>query len=62
MEYLKDLDELDAIGHRVVHGGEQFKDAVLITEDVIKEIEKCSDLAPLHNPAAILGIRSMSKA
>lgn len=52
----KSLDELDAVGHRVVHGGEKFSDPVLITEDVIREIEKCSDLAPLHNPAAILGI------
>lgn len=41
-----------------MHGGEKFSDPVLITEDVIKEIEKCSDLAPLHNPAAILGIRA----
>ena len=55
---LKDLSELGGIGHRVVHGGEKFSDPVLITEDVIKEIEKCSDLAPLHNPAAILGIRA----
>ena len=53
---LKDLSELGGIGHRVVHGGEKFSDPVLITEDVIREIEKCSDLAPLHNPAAILGI------
>ena len=55
---LKDLSELQGIGHRVVHGGEKFSDPVLITEDVISEIEKCSDLAPLHNPAAILGIRA----
>ena len=50
----KSLDELDAIGHRVVHGGEQFKDAVLITDEVIQEIKENSMLAPLHNPAAIL--------
>ena len=55
---LKDLSELGGIGHRVVHGGEKFSDPVLITEEVIREIEKCSDLAPLHNPAAILGIRA----
>ncbi len=55
---LTDLSELSGIGHRVVHGGERFSNPVLITEDVIKEIEKCSDLAPLHNPAAILGIRA----
>ena len=57
----KSLDELDAIGHRVVHGGEQFKDAVLITDEVIREIRENSILAPLHNPAAILGIEACQK-
>ena len=57
----KSLDELDAIGHRVVHGGEKFKDAVLITEEVIKEIEATEELAPLHNPAAVLGINACKK-
>lgn len=57
----KSLDELDAIGHRVVHGGEQFKDAVLITEEVIQEIKENAMLAPLHNPAAILGIEACQK-
>ena len=57
----KSLDELDAIGHRVVHGGEQFKDAVLITDEVIREIRENSMLAPLHNPAAILGIEACQK-
>ena len=57
----KSLDELDAIGHRVVHGGEQFKDAVLITDEVIQEIKKNAMLAPLHNPAAILGIEACQK-
>ena len=57
----KTLDELDAIGHRVVHGGEKFKDAVLITDEVIKGIEENEALAPLHNPAAILGIRACQK-
>ena len=57
----KSLDELDAIGHRVVHGGEQFKDAVLITDEVIQEIKENSMLAPLHNPAAILGIEACQK-
>ena len=55
---LKDLSDLQAIGHRVVHGGEKFSSPVLITEEVINEIEKCNSLAPLHNPAAILGIRA----
>ena len=57
----KSLDELDAIGHRVVHGGEQFKDAVLITDEVIQEIKENAMLAPLHNPAAILGIEACQK-
>ena len=58
---IKDLKELQGIGHRVVHGGEKFSDSVLITDEVIKEIEKASDLAPLHNPAAILGIQACKK-
>lgn len=57
----KSLDELDVIGHRVVHGGEQFKDAVLITDEVIQEIKENAMLAPLHNPAAILGIEACQK-
>ncbi len=55
---IKSLDEIDAVGHRIVHGGEKFKEAVLINEDVIKAIEEVSDLAPLHNPANIIGIRA----
>ena len=57
----KSLDELDAIGHRVVHGGEQFKDAVLIADEVIQGIKNNEMLAPLHNPAAILGIEACKK-
>ena len=52
------LSEIEAVGHRVVHGGERFKDAVRIDEGVISEIEKVSPLAPLHNPAALSGIRA----
>ena len=48
---------LDGIGHRVVHGGEQFTDSVLIDDEVVRQIELCSDLAPLHNPANLIGIR-----
>ena len=59
---IKGLEEIDAVGHRVVHGGEIFSESVLITEDVIEKIESCSSLAPLHNPAAILGIRACQKA
>ena len=55
---IKDLSELAGIGHRVVHGGEKFSDSVLITDEVIKEIEECSNLAPLHNPAAVLGMEA----
>ena len=58
---LKDLGELAGIGHRVVHGGEKFSDSVIITKEVIAEIKKCSDLAPLHNPACILGIEACQK-
>ena len=57
----KSLDELDAIGHRVVHGGEKFKDAVLVTDEVIQGIKDTEELAPLHNPAAILGIEACKK-
>ena len=57
----KSLDELDAIGHRIVHGGERITDSVLITDEVIEEIRRNSDLAPLHNPAAILGIEACKK-
>ena len=55
------LDEINAIGHRTVHGGEKFNKPVIINEEVIKAIEECSSLAPLHNPAAIMGIRAAEK-
>ncbi|UOQ94137.1 acetate kinase [Halobacillus shinanisalinarum] len=55
---IQSLDEINGVGHRVVHGGERFSESVLITDDVIKEIEGVSDLAPLHNPANLTGIRS----
>ena len=58
---IKDLSELQGIGHRIVHGGERFSDAVVITDEVIEEIKRCCDLAPLHNPAAILGIEACRK-
>ncbi|MCI8443638.1 MAG: acetate kinase [Clostridia bacterium] len=58
---IKDLSELSGIGHRVVHGGEKFSDAVVINEEVMEEIKNCSDLAPLHNPAAILGMEACRK-
>lgn len=52
------LEEIDAVGHRIVHGGERFAESVLLTEDVMKAIEDCNDLAPLHNPANLIGINS----
>ena len=58
---LKNLEELAGIGHRVVHGGEKFTKPVIITDEVMNEIEQCSDLAPLHNPAAILGMKACKK-
>lgn len=53
---IKDLSEIDAVGHRIVHGGEKFAQSVVITDDVMKAIEECNDLAPLHNPANLIGI------
>lgn len=53
---IRDLSEIDAVGHRIVHGGERFAASVVITEDVIAAIEECNDLAPLHNPANLIGI------
>ena len=58
---MKSLDELMGIGHRVVHGGEKFSEPVVITDEVIEEIKKCSELAPLHNPAAVLGMEACRK-
>ena len=55
---LKSLDEIDAVGHRVVHGGERFASSTLLTEEVIQAVEECSDLAPLHNPANLIGVRA----
>lgn len=55
---VKSLDEIGAVGHRIVHGGEDFASSTIITEEVIKAIEKCNDLAPLHNPANLIGIRA----
>lgn len=55
---IQSLSEIDAVGHRVVHGGERFSEATLLTEEVLQTIEECNDLAPLHNPANLTGIRS----
>ena len=56
---LKSLNEIDAVGHRVVHGGEKFSSSVRITNEVIGKVVECIDLAPLHNPPNLKGIRAM---
>lgn len=55
---IKDMSEVKAVGHRVVHGGEYFSQSALVTDEVLEKIEKCNDLAPLHNPANIIGIKA----
>ena len=55
---IKSLDEIDAVGHRVVHGGEKFASSVVINDEVMAAIAECNDLAPLHNPANIIGINA----
>ncbi len=57
---IKSLDEINAVGHRVVHGGEKFNKSVLITDQVIEKIVECIDIAPLHNPPNLKGIRAVS--
>lgn len=58
---LNDLDEISAVGHRVVHGGEQFNSSVIITEEVIRKVESCIEIAPLHNPPNLAGIYAISE-
>lgn len=58
---LKSVSEIDAVGHRVAHGGEFFSSSVKVDADVIDKIERCCELAPLHNPANLLGIKAMEK-
>ena len=53
---IKSLKEINAVGHRVVHGGEKFASSIVLTPEVLKAIEECNDLAPLHNPANLIGI------
>ncbi len=62
LNILTSLDEIEGVGHRVVHGGELFKDSVVITDEVIQAIEEVSDLAPLHNPANLTGIKAFKEA
>lgn len=58
---IKSLDEISAVGHRVVHGAEKFNSSVLITDEMIAQVKDCYDLAPLHNPANIIGIEAISE-
>ena len=58
---IKTLDEISAVGHRVVHGAEKFNSSVLITDEMIAQVKDCYDLAPLHNPANIIGIEAISE-
>ena len=58
---IKSLDEIDAVGHRMVHGGEKFAKSVVITPEVIEAFKACSDLAPLHNPANLKGVDAVSE-
>ena len=58
LKVIDSMDEISAVGHRVVHGGQIFKNSTVITDEVIKQIEELSVLAPLHNPAAVLGIKA----
>ena len=58
---IKSLDEIDAVGHRMVHGGEKFNKSVLLDDEVLKTFEECSDLAPLHNPANLKGVKAVSE-
>ena len=58
---VKSLFDIDAVGHRIVHGGEKFATSVVINDEVVKAIEECNDLAPLHNPANLIGINACKK-
>ena len=58
---IQSLEEIDGVGHRVVHGGEKFSDSVLVTDEVLAEIENVSELAPLHNPANVTGIKAFKE-
>ena len=58
---IKDLKEIDAVGHRMVHGGEKFNKSVLLTDEILKVFEECSDLAPLHNPANLKGVNAVKE-
>ena len=58
---VKSINEIDAVGHRMVHGGEKFSKSTLLTDEVLKDFEACSDLAPLHNPANLKGVNAVKE-
>lgn len=58
---IKDLSEISAVGHRIVHGGEKFSESVLLTDEILKEVKELSPLAPLHNPGCIMGVEAIMK-
>lgn len=58
---VKSLDEIGAVGHRIVHGGEKFAQSAVITDEMLKAVEECNDLAPLHNPANLIGVAACKK-
>ena len=60
-QVIESLDEINAIGHRVVHGGEIFKESAIIDDEAIENIKQCGEFAPLHNPAAVLGMEACKK-
>ena len=61
MHIISSLEEIEGVGHRMVHGGQEFSKSVILTEDVLERISKYNDLAPLHNPANIMGVRAFMK-
>ena len=62
MGIISSLDEIEGVGHRMVHGGQEFTESVLLTEDVLARVAKYNELAPLHNPANIMGVKAFMKA
>ena len=62
MGIISSLDEIEGVGHRMVHGGQEFTESVILTEDVLSRVAKYNELAPLHNPANIMGVKAFMKA
>lgn len=62
MGIISSLEEIDGVGHRMVHGGQEFTESVVLTEDVLERVSQYNELAPLHNPANIMGVRAFMKA